>query len=259
MMPPSGMSRRSIARARRSSRLHVYARPAQGRVGVGHAVQAPARAADPADQADEVSDVPVGLRALETSVEQVAKQLAGARARAPQVAGGEVGHERGRAFESCRGIEQAGERPRRPRTAVGDRRQPPPRAPQSRRAARSPSCPSARRRSRTAAPGDSRAGPARRKGREPGSACADTTLPAASATASWSSGSESCSLDARGAQRQRAAERAAQVVALGQLVGVGREQLARPRQEDRDQVASARASLPVILWPPPRGQRAAAL
>ena len=56
-------------------------------------------------------------------------------------------------------------------------------------------------------------------------------LPAASATASWSTGSPSWLVDAGGAQRERAAERPAQVVSLRQLAAVNRKQRASPRQE----------------------------
>ena len=168
------------------------------------------------------------------AVEQVAEQLIGARVRAPQVAGGEVGEQRDRALERG-GEHRTGRRASRAVQGPlnGNR------ARAARRRARSIARTSPRRGRarhgcsprRTAATAGSRAGPVSPSGRIAGSVQADTTLPAASATASWSTARRRGSVDAGRAQRERAAERPAQVVSLGQLARVERQQRARPGKQ----------------------------
>ena len=103
-------------------RLHVHAATAQRGVGVGDAVEGAARSPHAAEHADEVPHVPVGRRAMLRALVQMVEQLIEACVPAPQVVGGEVGDQRHRALETGDQLEQAVERVRRPWTAVGDRR-----------------------------------------------------------------------------------------------------------------------------------------
>ena len=214
-------------------RLQVHAAVAERRVGVGHRVQASAGAAHAADDAGEVTHVPVRRRAV-VRRRRADSRAAGRRRGCPphrwRVARFATSVDR--TLERRGDVEQAGERGRGPRPGVGDRRK---RAagelldrlaqPARRSCPRGPSPRSA------GAPGDSRAGRFRRAGGVPASRAPETTLPAASATASWSTGSPHVLRDPGRAQRERAAERAAQVVALGQFAGVARQQLPCPRKQ----------------------------
>ncbi len=140
--------------------------------------------------------------------------------------------QRDRTLERGREVEQAVERDGAPRAAEGDRRE---------RARRQPARP--RRTSPAAvvpdtrgvldrrdATGGSRAGPVSPCGSVPGFASPDTTLPAASATASWSSGSPWRARCPRRAARARRRRRR-----TGRRAGAARararEQLARAREQ----------------------------
>jgi hypothetical protein len=119
-------ARRHVRTAQREReallRLDVHA---ERRVRVGDRVQRARGTPHARDEAREVPHVPVRRRSVELAVEQVGEHLRGAGARAPEVARRDVHGERHGALERERRVEQARERRLAPRAVERDRREAP--------------------------------------------------------------------------------------------------------------------------------------